>query len=745
MKRLLMLLGALVIALWVGAGQALAEEGGGASQGAGQSANSGQEADGKGDAYQSGPTNSATSIRVLSPGDDGAVTQSNTTLAGALAANANKTNQSTTQSQTGGAPGSDYAQIAAQSAKNDQDADADATAKQIAPSNDAQSIRVLSPGDNGKVDQSNTATAGAAALNGNKTDQSIDQSQGGSGHGSDDTQIAGQEAKNDQDADADAKAVQVKPSNSATSIRVLSPGDDGDVTQSNDATAIGIAANGNKTKQSIDQSQAGSGHGSDHTQIAGQLAKNDQDADADAKAVQVKPSNTASSIRVLSPNKGDGGDVSQSNSTTAVAAALNANKTKQSIDQEQGSEKPAPMKSDHMKSDDKKSDDKKSDKGASHTQIAGQFAKNDQDADADAKAVQVKPSNDASSIRVLSPGDDGDVTQSNDATAIGIAANLNKTKQSIDQEQGSEKPAPMKSDHMKSDDKKPDDKKSDKGASYTQIAGQFAENDQDADADAKAVQVKPSNTASSIRVLSPNKGDGGDVTQSNDATAVGIALNANKTKQSIDQTQSGHGQSADYAQVAGQAAKNDQDADADAKAVQIKPSNSNESIRVLSKGDDGDVSQSNSTTALAAALNLNATHQSIDQSQAGRGHGSYLQVAGQGAWSEQDADADAKAVQLGASNEHKPVRVNSKNKGHGGSVEQSNDVVALGAALNLNWTDQELTQEQTGYGSSYLQVAGQGAWSDQDAKAKSRAIQGGKKHGKHDKGGMRKPKKSNKH
>jgi hypothetical protein len=640
MKRLLMLLGALVISLLVGAGQALAEEGGGASQGAGQSANSGQEADGKGDANQSGPTNSATSIRVLSPGDDGAVTQSNTTLAGALAANANKTNQSTTQSQTGGAPGSDYAQIAAQSAKNDQDADADATAKQIAPSNDAQSIRVLSPGDNGKVDQSNTAAAGAAALNGNKTDQSIDQSQGGSGHGSDYTQIAGQEAKNDQDADADAKAVQVKPSNTYSSIRVLSPGDDGDVTQSNDATAIGIAANGNKTKQSIDQSQAGSGHGSDRTQIAGQFAKNDQDADADAKAVQVKPSNTASSIRVLSP--GDGGDVSQSNSTTAVAAALNANKTKQSIDQEQGSEKPAPMKPDHMKSDDKKSDDKKSDKGASHTQIAGQFAKSDQDADADAKAVQVKPSNTASSIRVLSPGDDGDVTQSNDATAVGIAANLNKTKQSI------------------------------------------------------------------------------------------------------DQTQSGHGQGADYAQVAGQAAKNDQDADADAKAVQIKPSNSNESIRVLSKGDDGDVSQSNSTTALAAALNLNATHQSIDQSQAGRGHGSYLQVAGQGAWSEQDADADAKAVQKGASNEHKPVRVNSKNKGHGGSVEQSNDVVALGAALNLNWTDQELMQEQAGHGSSYLQVAGQGAWSDQDAKAKSRAIQGGKKHGKHDKGGMRKPKKSKK-
>ena len=49
------------------------------------------------------------------------------------------------------------------------------------------------------------------------------------------------------------------------------------------------------------------------------------------------------------------------------------------------------------------------------------------------------------------------------------------------------------------------------------------------------MQVKPENAASSIRVLSP--GDGGDVTQSNDAVAIGAALNGNETKQSVDQTQ----------------------------------------------------------------------------------------------------------------------------------------------------------------------------------------------------------------
>ncbi len=184
---------------------------------------------------------------------------------------------------------------------------------QIAPSNDAQSIRVLSPGNGGDLTQSNSATAGAAALNGNETDQSTDQSQSGGGYGSDQPQVAGQAASNKQDADADATAVQVKPSNTASSIRVLSPGNDGDVSQSNDATAIGIAANGNETDQSIEQSQGGHpprarspmrsparldgspamAEGSDYTQVAGQEASNKQDADADATAVQLKPSNTA--------------------------------------------------------------------------------------------------------------------------------------------------------------------------------------------------------------------------------------------------------------------------------------------------------------------------------------------------------------------------------------------------------------------------------------------------------------------
>jgi len=455
MKRITTLLGALLLVLCFGAGQAVAADGDGAAQTAGQSAPSGQTADGAGSAYQAGPSNSAGSIRVLSPGNGGAVSQSNNTTAAAIAANANKTNQSTSQSQTGGLPGSDYTQIAGQEAQNKQDADADATAVQIAPSNSVGSIRVLSPGNDGDVTQSNSATAGAAALNGNQTDQSVDQSQAGgaapsyadekkpdakSGSGSDYTQVAGQAASNHQDADADATAFQVKPSNTASSIRVLSPGNDGDVSQSNDATAVGIAANLNKTDQSIDQDQSGTGQGSDYTQIAGQEASNNQDADADALAVQLKPSNSNQSIRVLSP--GNDGDVSQSNSTTAVAAALNANKTDQSIDQSQTG----------------------GGHGGSYLQVAGQGAWSRQDADAGAAAFQFGASNENAPIRVLSPGGSGSVEQSNDVTALAVALNLNETCQALMQSQ---------SGHS---------------SDYTQVAGQGSWDDQRGGAWSHAIQ-----------------------------------------------------------------------------------------------------------------------------------------------------------------------------------------------------------------------------------------------------------------
>ena len=172
MKRLSTLLAMVALALCFSVGQAVAAESpGSADQAAGQSADSGQKADGDGSAYQSGAANRAYDIRVLSPGDSGDVTQSNNVTAVGIAANDNDTKQSLDQSQTGGGSGSDYTQIAGQEATSEQDADADATAKQIAPTNEAFSIRVLSPGGNGDVNQSNSALAGALAKNDNDTKQ----------------------------------------------------------------------------------------------------------------------------------------------------------------------------------------------------------------------------------------------------------------------------------------------------------------------------------------------------------------------------------------------------------------------------------------------------------------------------------------------------------------------------------------------------------------------------------------------
>ena len=113
---------------------------------------------------------------------------------------------------------------------------------------------MLSPGDDGNVRQSNSADANALAGNGNLTGQSIDQSQSGSG-----TQVAGQDNSSGQSAEAGAVALQDKPSNTAVGIRVLSPGDDGNVHQSNSADANALAGNINLTGQTIDQSQGGDG------------------------------------------------------------------------------------------------------------------------------------------------------------------------------------------------------------------------------------------------------------------------------------------------------------------------------------------------------------------------------------------------------------------------------------------------------------------------------------------------------
>ena len=109
-------------------------------------------------------------------------------------------------------------------------------------------------------------------------------------------------------------------------------GDDGDVSQTNEATSDATAGNANSTGQDAEQTQSGDSCkcGTDGTQLIGQSADNDQEATALAVTEQEEPSNTNISVRVLSP--GNNGEVTQTNEATSNATAGNLNATEQTAD-----------------------------------------------------------------------------------------------------------------------------------------------------------------------------------------------------------------------------------------------------------------------------------------------------------------------------------------------------------------------------------------------------------------------------
>ena len=541
--------------------------------------------------------------------------------------------------------------------------------------------------------QANGTIAGSLGANGNETGQTVEQQQGGAPaslapaaaapappHGSAPapapgaTQVAGQSAESTQTAEASADATQIAPTNDSVSVRIGSPGDNGDVTQANDAIALAGALNANTTTQGTTQSQGGPGGGG---QIAGQSAKNDQWAGADAEATQIAPSNKNVSVRIFSP--GNDGAVSQSSTTAAGALAANGNATGQTVEQSQA--------------------------GPGGSQIAGQSAQNEQVAVAGANAKQVQPRNENISVRIFSPGDNGPVSQSNTAVAGSLAGNANTTTQSTTQSQAGTPVASCASPCGVA------------AGRPAQVAAQSASSTQCACADATATQIAPSNENQSIRVGSP--GADGPVTQSNGTLALAGALNGNTTTQTIGQSQSGSGGTA--VQAAGQKASNAQQASATADAVQVKPSNVNAPVRVWSPGAGGAVEQTNAALAGALAANLNGTTQGVRQGQAGGG-GTAVQAAGQLADSRQSADADANAAQCCAANVNAPARVFAW--GSDADVSQTNVVGALAVGLNGDRTGQAITQSQGGAdGAVGLQAAGQKALNDQDAAADAEALQ----------------------
>ena len=587
-RRLLAFIAGAVLLPAVAAGSAAADDP--LVQGAGQSAGSQQTAGSSATSTQSSPSNTNVSVRIGSPGDGGVVAQTNGSSATSVAGNANSTNQQAVQQ--GGAPG---VAVAGQSATNDQTANSTATSTQDHPSNTNISVRIMSPGDDGSVTQTNDSSAKSAAGNKNSTTQSATQSGGG-------VQTAKQDADNKQSADSSASSKQDHPSNVNIPVRIFSDGDNGSVKQVNDSSAKSAAGNKNETNQNAEQgsgsgsaplrSTCGGGcgdHGAPSVQDAEQSSSSDQSAHSSATSEQDHPSNVNIPVRIGS--SGDDGRVTQINSSSAVSAAGNKNTTDQTVDQSAGGSS-----------------------GGSAVQYADQKAGNTQDATSDATSQQTGASNANYPVRIGSPGGGGSVTQINASGALSAAGNKNETNQTATQDAGGPivKQLPL-SDGCTDKCGPPSDGCRDKcgggGSPVVQDAKQKAYNDQTADSSAESTQCCAQNTNAPVRIKS--YGDDGDVKQANLSGAISAAGNKNETTQNATQDAGsapvemvgickdgcGHGDGGPVVQQADQYASNDQSAHSTADSTQQGASNSNAPVRIGSPGGGGSVTQVNGSLA----------------------------------------------------------------------------------------------------------------------------------------------------
>jgi hypothetical protein len=554
-----------------------------------QSAGSGQGGAALSGATQAAPANAGSPTAVGSTGSAGNTSQSNSADSNATSTNTNGTDQDSSQSQAGSGSG---IQTSDQSASNGQLAVAGSSASQLNPKNTNISVRVLSPGNDGNVTQTNSVSSTAKASNSNWTDQSSDQDptgNGGScgcGSGPLDIQVAKQHASNEQGAVALSAASQTGAKNENIPVRVLSPGNGGSVSQSNDVSSTAKASNHNSTDQSIDQDQSshpgGCGcAGGEGIQIADQSSSNHQGAAALSFADQQGASNTNSPVRVLS--WGNDGRVSQSNSVDSTARAKNSNSTDQDADQSQAAQ------------------------GCGcgdglGIQVLGQESKNEQGALAASAAVQDfgrsecgchAAGNSNGPVRVWSPGSDGSVSQTNSADSTATAANRNSTDQDAEQHQSGGPGIGI------------------------QALGQQSTNGQLAVALSGAFQLHPSNTNDPTRVYS--SGGGGSVSQANTADSQAKAKNANDTDQDASQSQHGSGgcgcSTGLGIQALGQSATNWQKAFALSAALQVAPHNANGGASVWSLGTGSSLRQLNDADSTARGTNRNDADQDARQYQ----------------------------------------------------------------------------------------------------------------------------------
>ena len=586
------------------------------------------------------------------------------------------------------------------------------------------------------------------------------------------TQGVGQSANTSQLSGAASSAVQVQPTNTNISLRIFSPGNDGDVTQTNSVDSSANAGNLAGTSQSANQSGSGS-------QGVGQSATTDQAALALSEAKQIGASNTNIPVRIFS--KGDNGSVTQSNTADSTANAGNEAWTGQHANQGSGSSCGCEIKGRDATTGSgnpitTNPPPSTSSGGGSGTQGVGQIADTQQVAGAASKAVQIDPSNSNISVRIFSPGNDGDVSQTNSVNSTANAGNAASTEQRASQGQASDgcgcapkpKPKPCGCDSAPKQWDQPDatsdpttQSPTDSSNGYSpesnqpsadsaaapasspatgvQGVGQQASTDQLALAGSEADQVGAQNVADPVRIGS--WGNGGDVEQTNSVSSDASAGNEAKTHQNADQS-GNHGSSCgcggNGVQGIGQTAETAQGSLAQSKAVQDfgghKSScgcesnggsgNNASPVRIGSPGTDGDLTQSNTVDSTANAGNKAHTSQHANQS--GGGGGTQVQGIGQQATTLQAAFAASLALQKGASNDASPVRIFSP--GGGGSVEQSNSASSEANAGNEAKTRQRADQDTGGHKecgcrSVPIQGIGQQAGTDQFGFAGSGAFQ----------------------
>ena len=291
-------------------------------------------------AEQNGASNTNASIRVLSPGNDGNVRQSNTVDSDARASNRNSADQDATQTQSAGSGSGTGIQVSDQDAKSEQAALAASIAKQDHPSNTNTPIRVLSPGNGGNVVQTNSVDSDASAKNSNDADQTADSDPErwrlhvtlpAARRGSRSPTSPRRTSSSRSASRPPNRREQRTPTNRSGSEATETTETCGRRTAS---TVTLEASNANSADQDTTQTQsAGPGSGTG-IQISGQESKNEQAALAASIAKQERREERQQPDPGAEPGERRF-KVVQSNSVDSDASAKNSNDVDQTVDQTQ--------------------------------------------------------------------------------------------------------------------------------------------------------------------------------------------------------------------------------------------------------------------------------------------------------------------------------------------------------------------------------------------------------------------------